>query len=158
MTSRAHSSDAGVRCVRPRGLVVTRLDRLARSTRDLLNVFGSGEAGRRRFPLAQGCMVRHHHASWGADVDGPRRPRRAKAGSEPRGAVCGWFKPLWATRPQDAPTDSLCAARRPFDGGPLATPAPPPRGAKWATKQVCHYRTTVTAIARRAGMMLRCGK
>jgi DNA invertase Pin-like site-specific DNA recombinase len=51
-------------------LVVTRLDRLARSTRDV-ECLGSGEAGRRRLPLAQGCMVRHHHPSWGADVDDP---------------------------------------------------------------------------------------
>jgi transposase-like protein len=40
---------------------------------------GSGEAGRRGFPLAQGCMVRHHHSPWGADVDGLRRPRRIRA-------------------------------------------------------------------------------
>jgi hypothetical protein len=39
---------------------------------------GSGEAGRCRLPFAQGCMVRHHYSSWGADVDGPRRPRRIR--------------------------------------------------------------------------------
>jgi DNA invertase Pin-like site-specific DNA recombinase len=44
-------------------LVVTRL---ARSTRDLLNVLEAVKQARRRIPFAQGRMVRHHHTSWGA--------------------------------------------------------------------------------------------
>jgi hypothetical protein len=33
------------------------------------------EFGRRRLPLTQGRVVRHHHPSWGADVDRPSRSR-----------------------------------------------------------------------------------
>src|SRR6516164_8592206 len=55
-------------------LVVTRLDRLARSTRDLLNVLD--ELGKRGgwFQEPQGCLGRYHHAAWQADAHHPRRP------------------------------------------------------------------------------------
>jgi hypothetical protein len=46
--------------------VVTRLDRLARSTRDLLNVLEAVKQAWRRLPFAQGRMVRHHHTSCSA--------------------------------------------------------------------------------------------
>jgi Resolvase, N terminal domain/Helix-turn-helix domain of resolvase len=44
-------------------LVVTGLDRLARSTRDLLKRARCREAGERRLPLAQGQVSRHHDAA-----------------------------------------------------------------------------------------------
>lgn len=50
-------------------LMVTRLDRLARSTRDLLNMLDTGGGGRRvHFP--RGRMVRLHHGAWSPDADG----------------------------------------------------------------------------------------
>ena len=54
-------------------LVVTRLDRLARSTRDLLNVARRDQQARCRLPFAQGCLGRHHHAARPLDADGARR-------------------------------------------------------------------------------------
>jgi hypothetical protein len=58
-------------------LVVTRLDRLARSTRDLLNVLEATKQAGAGF-FAQGCLVRHDNPSWGADADGPGRSRRIR--------------------------------------------------------------------------------
>jgi hypothetical protein len=49
-------------------LLVTRLDRLARSTRDLLNGYHRRAAS--WFPLSQGHMGRYHYTAWEADADG----------------------------------------------------------------------------------------
>jgi DNA invertase Pin-like site-specific DNA recombinase len=47
-------------------LLVTRLDRLARSTRDLLNVLDAvSKVGGRPFPCR--CLGRHYNASWRAN-------------------------------------------------------------------------------------------
>ena len=54
-------------------LVVTRLDRLARSTRDLLNVLATVAERKSWLPLSQGHLGRHHHAAWPVDADRPRR-------------------------------------------------------------------------------------
>jgi hypothetical protein len=48
-------------------LLVTRLDRLARSTRDLLNGYHGAASW---FPLSQGHMGRYHYTAWEADADG----------------------------------------------------------------------------------------
>jgi DNA invertase Pin-like site-specific DNA recombinase len=44
-------------------LVVTRLDRLARSTRDLLNVLDAVAQRGAGFKSLEGCLGRHHHAA-----------------------------------------------------------------------------------------------
>ena len=59
-------------------LTVTRLDRLARSTRDLLNTLAAIAAGG-RIPVAQRHMGRHHHITRAADADRAGRTRRVRA-------------------------------------------------------------------------------
>jgi len=60
-------------------LVVTRLDRLARSTRDLLNMLGALADKGAGFQITAGYLGRHDHAARPADADGPGRPRRVRA-------------------------------------------------------------------------------
>ena len=55
-------------------LIVTRLDRLARSTRDLLNVLATITGKNGRFPVTRRHMDRHHHITRAADADRSRRP------------------------------------------------------------------------------------
>ena len=50
-------------------VIVTRLDRLARSTRDLLNTLAAITEQESRLPLARRRMGRHHHAARPADAD-----------------------------------------------------------------------------------------
>ena len=50
-------------------LLVTRLDRLARSTRDLLNTLATIADREGRLPLAGRRMGRHHHGTWPPDAD-----------------------------------------------------------------------------------------
>ena len=64
-------------------LMVTRLDRLARSTRDLLNILDSRQGGR-RLQIARRCLGRHHHTAWPADADCARRSGRVRARADPR--------------------------------------------------------------------------
>jgi DNA invertase Pin-like site-specific DNA recombinase len=59
-------------------LMVTRLDRLARSTRDLLNTLAAITA-KGRIPVARRRMGRHHHVARAADADRARRPCRVRA-------------------------------------------------------------------------------
>ena len=65
-------------------LVVTRLDRLARSTRDLLNVIQSLIGPRRGLQVVEGHLGRHHQPARSAYADGPGRPGRVRAGIDPR--------------------------------------------------------------------------
>ena len=59
-------------------LMVTRLDRLARSTRDLLNVLAAvGERGAGF--KSQGCLSRYHDSPWPADAYCARRLGRVRA-------------------------------------------------------------------------------
>ena len=44
-------------------LVVTRLDRLARSTRDLLNILDANRQGWRRLQVAARCLGRYHYST-----------------------------------------------------------------------------------------------
>src|SRR3954471_9747873 len=55
-------------------LMVTRLDRLARSTRDLLNTLATIADRKAGVPLARRHMGRHHHLTRAADADRSRRP------------------------------------------------------------------------------------
>ena len=65
-------------------LVVTRLDRLARSTRDLLNVLDAvGKAGA-GFQVAVRCLGRYDDAARSADAHRARRPCRVRARIDPR--------------------------------------------------------------------------
>jgi DNA invertase Pin-like site-specific DNA recombinase len=59
-------------------LMVTRLDRLARSTRDLLNVSRHHHRQEGRFPVARRHLGRHHHITGAAHADRPGRPRRVR--------------------------------------------------------------------------------
>jgi DNA invertase Pin-like site-specific DNA recombinase len=66
-------------------LVVTRLDRLARSTRDLLNVLAT-VSERSGVQVPWRSLGRYDHPPWEVDADGPwgaanEKPRR-KAGAE----------------------------------------------------------------------------
>ena len=54
-------------------LMVTRRDRLARSTRDLLNTLDEINTWR-RLQVADRCLGRHDHAARQADADRPARP------------------------------------------------------------------------------------
>src|SRR5258707_9120999 len=54
-------------------LMVTRLDRLARSTRDLLNTLATITAQESRFALARRYMGRHHHGTRPLDAHRSRR-------------------------------------------------------------------------------------
>jgi len=60
-------------------LVVTRLDRLARSTRDLLNVLDEISKRGAGFKSLKDKLGRHHHAAWPPDAHGARRARRVRA-------------------------------------------------------------------------------
>ncbi len=64
--------------------MVTRLDRLARSTRDLLQHHRHGGEGRRQLPLAWRSMGRHHHGARPLDPHGLRRPCGVRARADPR--------------------------------------------------------------------------
>ena len=50
-------------------LMVTRLDRLARSTRDLLNILDTVAKSRGRLQVAGGCLGGHHDGARPADAD-----------------------------------------------------------------------------------------
>ena len=65
-------------------LMVTRLDRLARSTRDLLNTLAAITDTQGRVPLAWRHMGRHHHIARPTDADRARRPGRVRARADPR--------------------------------------------------------------------------
>ena len=54
-------------------LVVTRLDRLARSTRDLLNILALDFRGGREIQIAERCLGRHDDAAWRLDAHGAGR-------------------------------------------------------------------------------------
>ena len=56
-------------------LVVTRLDRLARSTRDLLNVIAALTERGAGFKSLKRHLGRHHHSAWQADAHGSWWPR-----------------------------------------------------------------------------------
>ena len=60
-------------------LVVSRLDRLARSTRDLLNILAEIAAKEAGFKSLHDSLGRHHHPARPADADGSRRPGRVRA-------------------------------------------------------------------------------
>src|SRR5258708_19974702 len=57
-------------------LVVTRLDRLARSTRDLLNLLGTIAGKRGGLQIAERYLGRHDHAAWPLDPHRFSRPPR----------------------------------------------------------------------------------
>ena len=65
-------------------LMVTRLDRLARSTRDLLNTLAQIADKRRGLSLAWRHMGGHHDAARALDADGSRRPGGVRARIDPR--------------------------------------------------------------------------
>jgi DNA invertase Pin-like site-specific DNA recombinase len=60
-------------------LMVTRLDRLARSTRDLLNTLAAIADRKAGFPISRRHMGRYHHGARPFDADRLRRPRRVRA-------------------------------------------------------------------------------
>jgi DNA invertase Pin-like site-specific DNA recombinase len=60
-------------------VMVTRLDRLARSTRDLLNTLAAITERKAGFPVFRRCMGRHDDITWSADADRSRRPCRVRA-------------------------------------------------------------------------------
>ncbi len=65
-------------------VIVTRLERLARSNRDLLNTLAAvGEAGA-TFKSLHDSLGRHHEPARAVDVDGARWSRRIRAPSHPR--------------------------------------------------------------------------
>jgi DNA invertase Pin-like site-specific DNA recombinase len=51
-------------------VIVTRLDRLARSTRDLLNILDKIAKGRGDIQITWRRLGRHDHAAWPTDADG----------------------------------------------------------------------------------------
>ena len=53
--------------------MVTRLDRLARSTRDLLNVIDAVTKRGAGFKSLKDSWARHHQRAWQADDDSARR-------------------------------------------------------------------------------------
>jgi DNA invertase Pin-like site-specific DNA recombinase len=57
-------------------LLVTRLDRLARSTRDLLNILDAVAKAGAGVPFTGRRLGRYDHAAWPTDAHGSRRPRR----------------------------------------------------------------------------------
>ena len=57
-------------------LLVTRLDRLARSTRDLLNILDAVAKAGAGVPFTGRHLGRHDHAAWPTDAHGSWRPRR----------------------------------------------------------------------------------
>ena len=62
-------------------IVVWRLDRLARSTRDLLNTMETINEAGGKFRVDLGAVGKHHNARRQNDHDGFRRHRRVRAGS-----------------------------------------------------------------------------
>ena len=90
-------------------LMVTRLDRLARSTRDC-STHCRHRRGGCRLQISAGCMGRHHHGARPINAHGVGRPRRVRAradprpnrgGSHPRQGPRRAFRP--ATQPDCAP-------------------------------------------------------
>ena len=65
-------------------LMVTRLDRLARSTRDLLNTLGTIADTQSRIPVFGRHMGRHHHIARAAYADRAWRAGRIRARPYPR--------------------------------------------------------------------------
>ena len=68
-------------------LVVVRLDRLARSTRDLLNVLDEISKRGAGFRSLKDSLGRHHDAARQADADGARRSCRVRACADPSRAL-----------------------------------------------------------------------
>jgi DNA invertase Pin-like site-specific DNA recombinase len=64
-------------------LVVTRLDRLARSTRDLLNLLGTIAEKDAGFKSLKRYLGRHHDGAWSLDADCFGRSRRVRARTDP---------------------------------------------------------------------------
>ena len=64
-------------------LMVTRLDRLARSTRDLLNILDTIAKAGAGFKFIARCMGGHDDTAWPAHVDGAGRPSRVRARADP---------------------------------------------------------------------------
>ena len=64
-------------------LLVTRLDRLARSTRDLLNTLEALAKKGAAFSLAPGRLGRHVNGAWPSHGDDPRRASRIRARTHP---------------------------------------------------------------------------
>jgi hypothetical protein len=62
-------------------LLVTRLDRLARSTRDLLNVLDAVSKAGGGISPSRGCLGRHHQSPRQIDGHDPRRPRGVRKGA-----------------------------------------------------------------------------
>ena len=65
-------------------LMVTRLDRLARSTRDLLNTLATITDRKAGFPVAGRRLGGHHDLTRAAHGDRARRAGGVRAGSDPR--------------------------------------------------------------------------
>ena len=63
--------------------MVTRLDRLARSTRDLLNTLAAVAVQEGRIPVPWRHMGRYHDRPRSLDADGPRRPGGVRARADP---------------------------------------------------------------------------
>ena len=97
-------------------VLVTRLDRLARSTRDLLNILPRSLRSS-QLSLSQRCVGRHDHAAWATDADGAGRAGRVRARADPgqdrRGAGTG--QSARRTARTQAEADAAPAAR---GGGP----------------------------------------
>ena len=64
-------------------VVVTKLDRLARSSRDLQNILHELQALFLRLPIAWGNVVRHHDRRWPPNADDHGWPRRVRARLDP---------------------------------------------------------------------------
>lgn len=64
-------------------LLVTRLDRLARSTRDLLNTLAFRCREGRRLSIDARHLGRYNDTTWPAHADGAGRARRVRAGAHP---------------------------------------------------------------------------
>src|SRR3984893_8920964 len=65
-------------------LLVTRLDRLARSTRDLLNTLAAIRRQRGWLPLAWRYLGRYQDSAWPVDAHGPERRGRVRGRTDPR--------------------------------------------------------------------------
>jgi DNA invertase Pin-like site-specific DNA recombinase len=61
-------------------LMVTRLDRLARSTRDLLNTLAAVTGRKAGFRSLGDAWAEHHHGAWPLDVDRSRRAGGVREG------------------------------------------------------------------------------
>ena len=64
-------------------LIVTRLDRLARSTRDLLNLAGDDHRERGGVQISERRLGRHHDGAWSLDADRFGWSRRVRARTNP---------------------------------------------------------------------------